>query len=262
MTKNGRRHRRMLTLSEATPSLSVAGLHKATALWTPMKKYTMNGWENAMDRQIELASELLGIGAVSLQPNEPFTWSSGLKAPIYCDNRLTLSFPALRTKIAKAYSDKIRAHFSDADVVAGTATAGIPHAALVAERLELPMVYVRGKAKGHGKQNKIEGDVTAGQKVVVVEDLISTGGSAIEAAKALEAAGVKVLGIVAIFSYGLAIGDRNLAEAGLDLETLTDFDALIDASIKNGEIREKDREVLREWQRDPQTWGESVKNFG
>ncbi|QQK80587.1 orotate phosphoribosyltransferase [Salicibibacter cibi] len=208
-----------------------------------------------MGKQIELASELLGIGAVSLQPNEPFTWSSGLKAPIYCDNRLTLSFPVLRTKIAEAYSDNIRAHFSEADIIAGTATAGIPHAALVADRMELPMVYVRGKAKGHGKENLIEGSVSAGQKAVVVEDLISTGGSAIEAAKALEAEGVEVLGIIAIFSYGLAIGERKLEEAGLSLETLTDFDALIDASIKNGEIREKDRGVLLEWQKNPETWG-------
>ncbi|AXF55449.1 orotate phosphoribosyltransferase [Salicibibacter kimchii] len=208
-----------------------------------------------MDRQIELASELLSIGAVSLQPNEPFTWSSGLKAPIYCDNRLTLSFPGLRTKIAEAYSDEIRRHYSEADIIAGTATAGIPHATLVADRLELPMVYVRGKAKGHGKQNQIEGSASVGQKAVVVEDLISTGGSAIEAAKALEAAGVEVLGIVAIFSYGLTIGERNFAEADLCLETITDFNALITASIHNGVIAEEDRNVLRAWQRDPETWG-------
>ncbi|QQK76710.1 orotate phosphoribosyltransferase [Salicibibacter cibarius] len=212
-----------------------------------------------MDKKTELASKLLDIGAVSLQPNDPFTWSSGLKAPIYCDNRLTLSFPALRTKIAEAYSDNIRAHFSEADIVAGTATAGIPHAALVADRLDMPMVYVRGKAKGHGKQNQIEGSVSAGQKAVVVEDLISTGGSAIDAAKALEAEGVEVLGIVAIFSYGLAIGERNLAEAELSLETLTDFDALIAASIHNGVIVEEDRDVLRTWQWDPETWESAMK---
>ncbi|SDI67203.1 orotate phosphoribosyltransferase [Natribacillus halophilus] len=213
-----------------------------------------------MDKKTAIASELLTIGAVSLQPNDPFTWSSGLKAPIYCDNRLTLSSPSFRTKLAEAFTSKILRRFPETEVVAGTATAGIPHAALVADRLELPMVYVRGKAKGHGKQNLIEGDVRGGQKVVVIEDLVSTGNSAIEATKALEAAGADVLGIVAIFSYGLVIGGRNLAEANVHLETLTDFDALITASIHNGVIAEEDLEGIRTWQQDPEAWGS--RKFG
>ncbi|MBB6449358.1 orotate phosphoribosyltransferase [Geomicrobium halophilum] len=213
-----------------------------------------------MKCKLDIAAELLNIGAVSLKPNDPFTWSSGMKAPIYCDNRLTLSFPALRTKIAAAFSERIRTTFPQADMVAGTATAGIPHAALVADRMEVPMVYVRGKAKGHGKQNQIEGNVEDGQKVVVVEDLISTGGSAIDAAKTLERTGADVLGIIAIFSYGLAIGKHNLAEANFQLETLTDFDTLITASVKNGTIDEDDQKVLQAWQEDPEIWKAPVKD--
>src|SRR6476619_2258306 len=150
----------------------------------------------------EIASHLLEIGAVFLQPNDPFTWSSGMKSPIYCDNRLTLSYPHIRQDIARGLQQLIEEHFPGTDVIAGTATAGIPHAAWVSDKLNLPMCYVRSKAKEHGKGNQIEGQVKENQRVVVIEDLISTGGSAITAVDALREAGCDVLGIVSIFTYG------------------------------------------------------------
>src|SRR5690606_964507 len=180
----------------------------------------------------EIAGHLLEIEAVFLQPNEPFTWSSGLKSPIYCDNRMTLSFPEVRCKIAKGLSELIQSHYPEVDVIAGTATAGIPHAAWVSDLLQLPMCYVRSKAKAHGKGNQIEGKIMKGQKVVVVEDLISTGGSAITAAEALRAAGCEVLGIVAIFSYQLPTASENLENAGVTAFSLTDYSTLIDVALE------------------------------
>lgn len=191
-----------------------------------------------------IAERLLEIGAVSLRPNDPFTWASGIKSPIYCDNRLTMSYPAVRSEVAEGLVSLIKEHFGAVEVIAGTATAGIPHAAFVSEKMNLPMSYVRSSSKKHGKGNQIEGLVKQGQKVVVVEDLISTGGSAIDAADALKAHGAEVLGIVAIFSYQLKKGAEKLKEAGYPYYTLTDFDALVEVAAKTDQIKHEDIETL------------------
>jgi len=198
-----------------------------------------------------IAKQLLKIKAVYLQPNEPFTWSSGLKSPIYCDNRLTLSFPDIRSQIAEGLTQLIKEHYSDVDVIAGTATAGIPHAAWVSDKLNLPMCYVRSKAKGHGKGNQIEGQVKEGQKVVVVEDLISTGGSAITAVRALRDAGCQVLGIVSIFTYGLTLGQEKLSEANVDAKSLCNYDTLIEVAAKEGYVDDEDINKLKMWRENP-----------
>ena len=203
----------------------------------------------------EIATHLLEIGAVSLQPQEPFTWSSGLKSPIYCDNRLTLAYPNVRSKIADGLTALIREHFSDVEAIAGTATAGIPHAAWASERLALPMCYVRNQAKGHGKGKQIEGKAEKGQKIVVVEDLISTGGSSLNAVRALKEAGCNVLGVVAIFTYGLEKGKQAFAENNVDVYTLTDYDTLIETAVELGVVTEQDIATLREWRRNPEKWG-------
>jgi orotate phosphoribosyltransferase len=198
-----------------------------------------------------IAKNLLEIKAVYLQPNEPFTWSSGIKSPIYCDNRLTLSFPEIRTQIAEGLAGLIKDHFPEVDVIAGTATAGIPHAAWVSDKLNLPMCYVRSKAKGHGKGNQIEGQVLENQKVVVVEDLISTGGSAITAVEALRASGCEVLGIVSIFTYGLAVGEEKLHDANVVAKSLCDYDTLIEVAAKEGYVSEQELNKLKMWRENP-----------
>ncbi|OQO99997.1 orotate phosphoribosyltransferase [Parageobacillus galactosidasius] len=203
----------------------------------------------------EIAAHLLEIGAVSLEPQEPFTWSSGLKSPIYCDNRLTLAYPNVRNAIADGLTKLIRAHFSNIEAIAGTATAGIPHAAWVSERLNLPMCYVRSQAKGHGKGKQIEGKVDKGQKVVVVEDLISTGGSSLNAVRALREAGCQVLGIVAIFTYGLEKAKQAFAENNVEVYTLTDYDTLIETAVELGVVTEQDLTTLRKWRENPEEWG-------
>jgi len=202
----------------------------------------------------EIAAHLLEIGAVFLQPNEPFTWSSGLKSPIYCDNRMTLSFPQVRREIAKGLSELIKIHYPEVEVIAGTATAGIPHAAWVSDVLNVPMCYVRSKAKAHGKGNQIEGKVVKGQKVVVIEDLISTGGSAITAAEALREAGCEVLGIVAIFSYQLPAATASLEAANISAHTLTDYPTLINVALENNVVSENDIESLKSWRENPVDW--------
>lgn len=207
----------------------------------------------------EIAESLLEIEAVSLQPDNPFTWSSGLKSPIYCDNRLTLSYPAVRKKVAKGLKDLIEQRFPEAEMVAGTATAGIPHAAWVSELLDIPMCYVRSKAKGHGKGNQIEGKVTEGQKVVVVEDLISTGGSVIEAVQALRNAGCQVLGVVSIFTYELAKGEQQLKSSNIEAYSLTDFSTLAKIAEQKGLITQENLSSLEEWKQDPAEWG-TAKN--
>ncbi|MFC5712210.1 orotate phosphoribosyltransferase [Thalassorhabdus alkalitolerans] len=199
----------------------------------------------------EIAQSLLTIDAVSLQPNEPFTWSSGIKSPIYCDNRLTLSFPEVRKQVADGLTQLVKDHYPEAEVIAGTATAGIPHAALVAERMGLPMIYVRGKSKSHGKGNQIEGVVKKGQKAVIIEDLISTGGSMIQVAEALREDGVEVTGAAAIFTYELEKGFRQLEEADLPFVTLTDYDTLIEIAAEQELIKPEDRSKLRIWKKDP-----------
>ncbi|UAL54192.1 MULTISPECIES: orotate phosphoribosyltransferase [Metabacillus] len=199
----------------------------------------------------QIAEQLLKIEAVFLSPNEPFTWSSGLKSPIYCDNRLTLSYPEVRKDIAKGLTKLIREEYPQAEMIAGTATAGIPHAAWVSDLLNLPMCYVRSKPKGHGKGNQIEGKVHEGQKVVVVEDLISTGGSVITAVQALREAGCEVIGVVSIFTYELQKGAEMLEDAGIHAVSLTDYSSLIDVALKKGAIEKKDLEKLIKWRENP-----------
>jgi orotate phosphoribosyltransferase len=206
-----------------------------------------------------IAEKLLKINAVALKPNEPFTWTSGLRSPIYCDNRLTLSYPEVRKEIAQGLQSIILEEFSDADVIAGTATAGIPHAAWVSELLNLPMCYVRSKAKGHGKGNQIEGKVEAGQKVVVVEDLISTGGSVITAVQALREAGCEVLGVVSIFTYGLDKGREAFAQEEIQSESLTDFANLVEVAIEKGYISKDDQESLLSWSKSPSEWSKKFE---
>lgn len=208
-----------------------------------------------MSIEKQVVEQLLEIKAVFLKPNDPFTWASGIKSPIYCDNRLTLGFPKVRQFIAAALAEKIKEDFGDVDVIAGTATAGIPHAAWVSDLLDLPMVYVRSKAKEHGKGNQIEGPISKGQKVVVIEDLISTGGSSLKAVEALEQAGAEVLGIAAIFTYGLEKGNKLLAEAGTKLVTLTNYDELIEVALTKNYVSKEDMETLKEWKQNPEAWG-------
>lgn len=206
----------------------------------------------------QIAASLLQIEAVALRPHQPFTWTSGLKSPIYCDNRLTLSYPAIREQIADGFVQLIREHYPNADVIAGTATAGIPHAAWVAQRMNLPMIYVRDKAKGHGKENLIEGVVKAGQNVVVIEDLISTGGSSLKAALAVNEAGAKALGVLAIFSYRLGKATDAFSQANMPLHTLSDYPTLLEVAVERGAIRSEDLELLRAWREDPASYGAMV----
>ena len=202
----------------------------------------------------QVAQNLLAIKAVFLSPNEPFTWASGIKSPIYCDNRLTMSFPKVRRLIAKGLAEKIKKQFPEVEVIAGTATAGIPHAAWVAEILDLPMVYIRSKAKDHGKGNQIEGQITPDQKMVVIEDLISTGGSVLEACQAAKREGADVLGVAAIFTYELPKGATNFNTAQLPLVTLTNYTTLIQTALEEGYISEADLALLTAWKHDPENW--------
>lgn len=201
-----------------------------------------------------IAKDLLEIEAVFLSPNEPFTWASGIKSPIYCDNRITMSYPVVRKEIAQGLADKIKADFPDVEVIAGTATAGIPHAAWVADILDLPMVYIRSKAKAHGKGNQIEGRIFKGQKMVVIEDLISTGGSVLEAASAAAREGADVLGVAAIFTYELPKGIENFTAQSTKLVTLTNYSTLIDAALESNYIESTDVSLLQDWKKDPENW--------
>lgn len=207
-----------------------------------------------MSVETSIAHELLAIKAVFLNPEEPFTWASGMKSPIYCDNRLTMSYPAVRKKIAKGLAEKIKATFPDVQVIAGTATAGIPHAAWVAELLDLPMVYIRSKPKDHGKGNQIEGRITPGQKMVVIEDLISTGGSVLEACAAAENEGANVLGVAAIFTYELPKGKENFENATTPLVTLTNYSTLINVAQEEAYIRPEQKNLLSKWKENPENW--------
>lgn len=188
----------------------------------------------------EIAKALLSIQAVFLRPDEPFTWASGIKSPIYCDNRLTLTAPQVRTQIENGLAETIRREYPDAEVLMGTSTAGIAHAAITAHLMNLPMGYVRSGAKDHGRQNRIEGRLEKGQKVVVVEDLISTAGSVLEVVDALREAGAQVLGVVSIFTYGMQKGLDRLAAAGVKNISLTDFNAVVEAAAETGYIRPED----------------------
>lgn len=195
----------------------------------------------------QVAQILLDVGAVELSPNEPFTWASGIESPIYCDNRLTMADPSGRKVIAKGIADLIRTHYPKATVIAGTATAGIPHAAWIADELQLPMVYIRSKPKGHGQGRQIEGKMKEGDRAIIVEDLISTGGSSLNAAEAVQREGYQVDGVVSIFTYGLNKADELFKQADLSYHSLTNFDALVEVAEANGTIQPSDIQSLTNW---------------
>ena len=206
------------------------------------------------DKALKVAEFLLQIKAVKLQPNNPFTWASGWNSPIYCDNRITLSYPAIRTFIRQTYTDAVLESFGKPDVIAGVATGGIALGALVAQELGLPFIYIRSSAKGHGMGNLIEGHFEKGQKVVVIEDLISTGGSSIKAVQALKDAEMDVKGLVAIFTYGFSVADENFKKANCPYVTLTNYDFLIEEALRKDYISENDMASLREWKEHPESW--------
>ena len=198
-----------------------------------------------------IARHLLSIGAVFLRPDEPFVWASGIKSPIYCDNRLILTAPEAQNEVEQAIADTVRREYPEAQVLMGTATAGIAHAAIAAHLLGLPMGYVRSGSKDHGRRNQIEGKLTPGERVVVIEDLISTGGSVLDTVAALRAAGAEVLGVISIFTYGMAKGRQRLAEAGVKCVSLTDLDTIAQVGVQQGYITQGDVARLLAFRDDP-----------
>ena len=205
----------------------------------------------------EVAENLLQINAVKLSPQNPFTWASGIKSPIYCDNRITLYYPSVRDRIIDAFVEK-STQFGAFDMVAGVATAGIPHGALIADRLKKPFIYIREKAKSHGRQNQIEGmphGDTEGLKVLIIEDLISTGGSSLKAVEAVREAGMEVVGVLAIFTYGFEKAVSMFREANCRFDTLSNYDILIAQAIENEYIKPEEMETLKAWRLSPETWG-------
>ena len=203
----------------------------------------------------QLAAKLLDIKAVKLQPTDPFTWASGWKSPIYTDNRKTLAYAQLRSFVKLELCHAIQENFPEAEVVAGVATGAIAQGALVADQLGMPFCYVRPKPKDHGMGNQIEGEVKAGAKVIVVEDLISTGGSSLKAVAALREAGCEVVGMVASFTYGFPVAEQAFAEAGVKLITLSDYEHVVEEAAKTGYIKDEEKAVLGEWRKNPSTWG-------
>jgi orotate phosphoribosyltransferase len=214
----------------------------------------MKGSVIHMSTASQIAGELLRIEAVSLRPEDPFTWTSGIKSPIYCDNRLTLSYPEVRRLICQEFARIIREQFPETEVIAGTATAGIPHAAWLAEELNLPMIYIRSKPKGHGKGNQVEGKLAEGAKTVVIEDLISTGGSSIEAARAVQEAGGQVLSVLAIFSYQFPRAEQVFAQAGFAFQTLSHYTALLERAGTAGIIKPEQMDALAAWRNNPENY--------
>jgi orotate phosphoribosyltransferase len=206
------------------------------------------------DRALKVAEFLLQIKAIKLQPNDPFTWASGIKSPIYCDNRISLSFPAVRTYLRQAYCDAILEKFGKPDVIAGVATGGIAQGALIAQELGLPFIYVRSEAKSHGMGNLIEGHYEKGQKVVVIEDLISTGKSSIQAIQSLKEAELEILGLVAIFTYGFPEADTNFNVIECPYITLSDYDTLIQEAIRQKYVEASDVDQLLMWKSNPRMW--------
>lgn len=200
-----------------------------------------------------IATHLLQINAIKLSPQNPFTWASGIQSPIYCDNRITLSYPAVRKTIVEAFVEKSK-EMPAFDVVAGVATAGVPHGALLAYALDVPFIYVRSKAKAHGRQNLIEGELKKGQRVLVIEDLISTGDSSLKAVEALRAAGGNVVGALAIFSYGFSEASDLFAAANCPFATLSNYDALLEAAIASNYIKAEEVETLNAWRANPKAW--------
>ena len=203
----------------------------------------------------EIARSLLDIAAIKLSPENPFTWSSGWKSPIYCDNRLSLSYPAIRTLVKTELANQIKSQFPDVECIAGVATAGIPQGALVADALDLPFIYVRSKPKGHGMENLIEGRSVEGQKVVVIEDLISTGGSSLKAVEALRQANVEVLGLGAIFTYGFPQADEAFGAAEVPYFTLSNYTTMLEEALKMEYIDQSQVHSLQEWNSNPEQWG-------
>ena len=200
------------------------------------------------------AAKLLTVKAIKLQPEDPFTWASGWKSPFYCDNRKTLSFPDLRTFVKVELTRIILENFPEAEAVAGVATGAIAQGALVADALALPFAYVRSKAKDHGMANLIEGELKPGTKVVVVEDLISTGGSSLKAVEAIRKNGCEVIGMVAAYTYGFPVAQKAFEEAGVKLVTLTDYEHVVEQAVATGYVSADDVEVLNEWRKDPANW--------
>ncbi len=213
--------------------------------------------EDVLARQV--ATMLLTIGAVSFAPETPFCWASGLKAPMYCDNRLLISYPQVRRSIVEGFVQLLQRHKLEPEVIAGTATAGIPHAAWLADRLALPMVYVRSQAKTHGRGRQIEGRLEPGQRVVLIEDLISTGGSSWAAAEALLAADARVEAVLAIFSYGFPEAQERFAQLGIPCYSLTNLAALLEVAQAHGLLTEETTKVLTEWQTDPYSWSQAQR---
>ncbi|WP_237390521.1 orotate phosphoribosyltransferase [Fulvivirga sediminis] len=201
-----------------------------------------------------IAAKLLDIEAIKLNLDNPFTWSSGWKSPIYCDNRLSLSYPETRTLIKQALASTIKKNYPSVEAIAGVATAGIPQGALVAEELGVPFIYVRSKPKGHGMENMIEGKITEEQKVVVIEDLVSTGGSSLKAVEALREAKMEVLGMAAIFTYGFDVADENFENADVSLVCLSNYGLLIEEALKRGYVSDDQIESLKEWRNNPGSW--------
>lgn len=206
------------------------------------------------DYAAQVANDLLNIGAVKFSPETPFTWASGIKSPIYTDNRMTIGFPEVRQNIYRGLAELITTHYSEVDIIGGVATAGIPHAAWVAETLNKPMIYVRSKPKDHGAGRQTEGAEVAGQKVVLIDDLISTGGSVLGAVEAVRKAGAEVLGVVSIFSYELPAGAANFKQANLTFKSLTTYSQLMDAAITRGELNASQLATLKDWQQSPADW--------
>lgn len=209
-----------------------------------------------MSTASNFAEKLLQIKALKISPDAPFTWASGWKSPVYCDNRKLLSFPHVRDYVKSELANTIMDHFPEAESLAGVATAGIPHGTLAADLLRLPFIYVRSKPKGHGLTNQIEGVLTEGQKVVVIEDLVSTGMSSLEAVEALRAAGADVIGMCALFTYGFPQAAEAFEKANVKLITLSNYDALVDVGINQNIIKEDTLESLKQWRLSPSTWGQ------
>lgn len=212
-----------------------------------------------MNFATEVAKRLLQIKAIKLSPQNPFTWASGLRSPIYCDNRTLLSYPHIRDMVVEGLVEKSKL-FSDFDLVAGVATAGIPHGALLADRLKLPFAYVRAKAKEHGRQNLIEGEIKPDQKVLVIEDLISTGGSSLQAVEALRAEGCAVVGVLAIFSYEFDAAKVAFQEADCHLETLSNYSIMTQVAIESAYVSPADQETLKLWRQNPKQWSAQWEN--
>lgn len=207
------------------------------------------------DMQIEVAKQLLAIDTIKIQPETPFTWASGWKSPIYCDNRKVLSFPKTRTFICQQFTKLVREKYPEVEVIAGVATGAIAHGVLVAEALGLPFIYIRSKPKGHGLENLIEGDLQPDAKVVIIEDLVSTGSSSLAAAEAVKNYGAEVLGMLAIFTYNFPQAAQNFEQAGVELTTLSNYNTLLKIAHDSGEITDIQLESLNNWRKKPESWG-------